>query len=43
MATTTDFNKLTQQPGFRPDDLYWGEVTEAEADFLDIVAVETRS
>ena len=38
----TDFNKLTQQPGFRPEDRYWEDVTVGEPDFFDIVAVTTR-
>lgn len=37
-----DFNQLNQQPGFRDEDLYWKGVAEAEPDFFDIVAVETR-
>lgn len=38
----TDFNKLMQQPGFKPDDNYWEGVAEGEPDFFDIVAVETK-
>lgn len=39
----TDFNKLTQQPGFRDEDRYWQDVTPGIPDFFDIVAVETAS
>lgn len=39
----TDFNKLTPQPGFRRDDLYWDAVAKAEPDFFDIVAVEAKA
>lgn len=35
-----DFNFLTQQPGFRDDDLYWKGVADFPFDFFDIVAVE---
>lgn len=35
-----DFNFLTQQPGFRDDDLYWKGVADFQFDFFDVVAVE---
>jgi hypothetical protein len=35
-----DFNSLTQQPGFRDDNLYWQGVADFQFDFFDVVAVE---
>jgi quinol monooxygenase YgiN len=39
-TTFDDFNSLTQQPGFRDDNLYWEGVADFNFDFFDVVAVE---
>lgn len=39
----TDFNTLTQQPGFREEDRYWQDVTPGIPDFFDVVAVDAAT
>jgi quinol monooxygenase YgiN len=38
-TTFDDFNTLTQQPGFREDNLYWEGVADFSFDCFDVVAV----